>query len=143
MSSARLAAQDLERSQRCIRTIVVDDSPLALRTTCSLVAREKNVQVVGTATNGRAAVTLARTLRPDLVLMNVGMSTMDGIEAISSLAQECPTARVVVVSLHDSPELRRACQRCGACAFLMKTTLPEDLPVVMRHLFGNGKCECI
>ncbi len=134
-------AADMELLQKQIRTIVVDDSPAALRTICSLVARERNMVVVGTATNGDAAVALARSLRPDLVLLDLEMPIMGGIEATSCLARECPATRVVIVTVHDSPELRRVCRERGARGFIAKTALKDDLPVVIRQLFGNGKGE--
>ncbi len=123
-----------------IRTIVVDDSPIALKTMCSLLARHGNLQVIGTATDGNAAVALARSLQPDLVLLDLEMPIMGGIEATSCLARECPTTCVVIVTVHDSPELRRVCQERGARGFIAKTALPDELPTVIHQLFGNGKC---
>lgn len=121
-----------------IRTIVVDDSAAALRAICSEVARQPNLVFVGAATNGREGVALARSLRPDLVLMDLEMPIMGGIEATSRLERDCPTARVVVVTIHDTPELRRLCHERGAGAFIAKDALHDELPVVVRKLFGNG-----
>ncbi len=135
------AVVDMGVLQRHIRTMVVDDSPIALRTICSLVAREQNVVIVGAATNGHAALAMARSLYPDLVLLDLEMPIMGGIEATSCLTRDCPTTRVVIVTVHDSPELRRVCQQRGARGFIAKTALKDELPVILRQLFGNGKCE--
>ncbi len=127
--------------EKAIRAIVVDDSPTALRTICLVLARRQNVEVVGAATHGHAAVALARTLQPDLVLLDLEMPLMGGIEATSRLVRECPAICVVIVTVHDSPELRKVCQERGARGFIAKTALTDELPVVIQQLFGNGKCE--
>ncbi len=135
------AVTDMGLLQKHIRTIVVDDSPIALRTICTLLARDPNMVVIGAATNGHAAVALARSLHPDLVLLDVEMPIMGGIEATSCLTRECPATCVVIVTVHDSPELRRVCQGRGARGFIAKTSLTDELPAVIQQLFGNGKCE--
>ena len=125
--------------RRAIKTIVVDDSPNALRAMCSMVARQPNLSIVGSATNGREALAAARSLRPDLVLLDLEMPVMDGIEAMSRLGRECPTTRVVIVTIHDTPELRRLCCRHGAYGFIAKDALEDELPTVVLRLFGDGE----
>jgi two-component system, NarL family, nitrate/nitrite response regulator NarL len=122
-----------------IRTIVVDDSPPALRAMCSVVARQSNLNFVGAATNGCEAVALARSLRPDLMLLDLEMPVMDGIEALSRLGRECPEVRVVIVTVHDTPELHKLCYERGACGFIPKHVLNDELPVVVLKLFGDGE----
>ncbi len=124
-----------------IRTMVVDDSPAALQTLCSFVERQQNMVVVGAATNGNAAVALARSLHPDLVLLDLEMPIMGGIEATSCLTRECPTTQVVIVTVHDSPELRRVCRERGARGFVAKTALRDDLPAVIQQLFSDGRAD--
>ncbi len=125
--------------RRAIRTIVVDDSPRALRAMCSMVARQPNLSIVGSATNGREALAVARRLRPDLVLLDLEMPVMDGIEATSCLGRECPATRVVIVTIHDTPELRKLCYDRGACGFIAKDALKDKLPAVVLSLFGDGE----
>jgi DNA-binding NarL/FixJ family response regulator len=128
----------VELLQRQIRTIVADDSAIALQTICSVAEREQHLMVIGTAMNGNAALEMVRTLHPDLVLLDVEMPIMSGIEATSCIAREFPETRVVIVTVHDSPELRRVCRERGAHGFITKTALKDELPVVVRQLFGNG-----
>lgn len=116
----------------------MDDSPNALRAMCSTVARQPNLSIVGSATNGREALAVARSLRPDLVLLDLEMPVMDGIEAASCLGRECPATRVVMVTIHDTPELRKLCYDRGACGFIAKHALKDDLPTVVMRLFGSG-----
>jgi DNA-binding NarL/FixJ family response regulator len=131
--AAALAAQ-----RKAITTIVVDDSPRALRAMCSVVARQPNLSLVGAATNGREALTLARSLQPDLVLLDLEMPAMDGVEATSRLGRECPASKVVMVTVHDTPELRKLCRERGAHAFIAKDAFKDELPVVIPRLFGKG-----
>lgn len=121
-----------------IRTIVVDDSATALQTICSVAAREQNLTIVGMATNGNAALEMVRNLHPDLVLLDVEMPIMSGIEATPQIVRDSPATRVVIVTVHDSSELRRVCRERGADAFIAKAALRDELPVVVRELFGNG-----
>ncbi len=120
-----------------IRTIVVDDSPVALRAMCSAVARHKALTFVGAATNGREALVLARSLHPDLVLLDLEMPLMDGIEATALLRRECPLTRVVVMTVHDTPSIRKICLERGASAFIPKEAMNEQLPEVIRTLFPS------
>jgi DNA-binding NarL/FixJ family response regulator len=135
----RDAGTDMTVQKAGIRTIVVDDSPAALRAMCSVVAKQNNLSFVGAATNGREALALARSERPDLVLLDLEMPVMDGIEATSRLGRECPAAHVVIVTVHDTPELRKLCHERGARGFIAKHTLNDALPVVVLQLFGNGE----
>lgn len=127
-----------ELVRRQIRTIVVDDSAIAMQTVCSVAGRAQDLVIVGTATDGNAALEMVRTLRPDLVLLDVEMPVMSGIEATSRIVRESPDTRVVIVTVHDSPELRRVCRERGAHGFIAKTAINDELPVVVRRLFGNG-----
>ncbi len=124
--------------ENAIRTIVVDDSPSALRATCSVVARQPELSLVGTASNGREALDLARAVEPDLVLLDLEMPVMDGIEAAAHLHREHPALRVVIVTVHDTPELRRLCRERGARGFIVKDSLNDELPKVLQDLPGRA-----
>lgn len=119
-----------------IRTMVVDDSPVALRAMCSAVARQRTLIFVGAAKNGLEALELARSVHPDLVLLDLEMPLMDGIEATTRLRSECPATRVVVVTVHNTPEMRRLCLERGACAFIAKETMNDELPKIIKTLFS-------
>ncbi len=104
---------------------------------CSVVARQPTLSIVGSATNGREALAVARSLRPDLVLLDLEMPVMDGLEAMARLGRECPGTRVVIVTIHDTPELRRLCCRQGAYGFIAKDALEDELPTVVMSLLGS------
>jgi DNA-binding NarL/FixJ family response regulator len=104
---------------------------------CSVVARQPNLRLVGAATNGREALELARRLRPDLVLLDLEMPVMDGLEATYCLGRECPATRVIAVTVHDTPELRKLCLGRGACGFIAKDALERELFTVVLGVFGR------
>lgn len=124
-----------------IRTLVVDDSPVALDAICSFLKLE-DIHVVGTAADGREALLAARALRPELVLMDVQMPVMNGIEAASQLIQELPATRVIMVTVHDTPEVQRACLECGAHGFVAKQRLDGELPPLLQRIFGGQLSTC-
>ena len=124
------------RSHEDIRTMVVDDSPVALRAMCSAVARQRSLKFVGSATNGKAALELARSVHPDLVLLDLEMPLMDGIEATTRFRLECPATRVVILTVHNTPEMRKLCLERGASAFIPKEAMNDELPKVIKDLFA-------
>ncbi len=103
-----------------IRTIVVDDSPAALHAISALVARQVNLVFVGAAANGHEALALARNVHPDLVLLDLAMPIMGGFDVLPILERDHPATRVVIVTAHDTPELRRLCLERGAAGFVAK-----------------------
>ena len=122
---------------RQISTLVVEDSPAVLRAICSFLLDQPNLKVVATARDGEEAVALAERLRPELVLMDVEMPRMDGIEATLQLGKQSPATRVVIVTAFDTPELRQACLKSGACGFIRKKELRRKLPPLVRQVFGE------
>lgn len=122
-----------------IRTLVVDDSSVALSAMCSVVARQPNLTFVGAARNGLEALALAKTTHPDLVLLDLEMPVMGGIEATSCLTQDCPDTRVIVVTVHNTPRVRSLCYDSGASGFIAKECLNDELPTVVSRLFGSGE----
>jgi len=103
-----------------IRVLLVDDHELYAETLDLLLSDDERIEVVGHAEDGAQAVELALRLRPDVVLMDVHMPHVDGIEATVSLRSELPDARVVMLSSSAAAEdLERACA-AGASAYLTK-----------------------
>lgn len=123
--------------EKSVRTLVVDDSPIALRSICSVLQELPLIKVVGTAGDGRQAVALASALRPDLVLLDVQMPVMTGVEAVPRLLHELPGTRVVMVTVHDTPEIRQACIECGAHGFIAKEHVDRELPSLLMQMFNQ------
>jgi DNA-binding NarL/FixJ family response regulator len=115
-----------------IRVLLVDDEPL-LRMAFSMVLEAQNdMEAVGEAGDGTAAVRLTRELRPDVVLMDVRMPGMDGIEATERIVAQCPEAKVLILTTFDLDEYAFAGLRAGASGFLLKNALPQELLAAIR-----------
>ena len=119
-----------------VRTLVVDDSPVALHSICSVLRDLPGIKVVGTAGDGREAVALALALKPDLVLLDVQMPLVSGLEAVPQLRHDLPQARIVMVTVHDTPEVRQACNERGAHGFVAKEHVDEELPPLLLQMFN-------
>jgi DNA-binding NarL/FixJ family response regulator len=113
---------------RRIRVMVVDDQELVRAGFCSLLASDDELTLVGQASNGREAVDIAAAARPDVVLMDIRMPTMDGIEATRRLlATDGDTPAVLVLTTFDLDEYVYDALRAGASGFLLKDTPPAQL----------------
>jgi len=122
-----------------IRTVIVDDQPLARAGLRAMLDHAPDVVVVGEAGDGRQAVTLARTERPDVVLMDVRMPVMDGIEATRQITSEpgSDEVRVLILTTFDLDESVYAALRAGASGFLLKDVPPERLFEAIRVVAGG------
>lgn len=108
------------------RVLVVDDQEL-VRAGFRMVLERNGLDVVGEAVDGQDAVGLAATLAPDIVLMDVRMPRMDGIEATRRIVGQRPATRVVVLTTFDLDEYVYEAVRAGASGFLLKDISPADL----------------
>ncbi|MCJ7551023.1 MAG: response regulator [Anaerolineae bacterium] len=108
-----------------VRVLVVDDSELVRRTTTRLLTA-LDYTVVGAAEDGLRAVAMAQELRPDLVLMDVEMPELSGIEAAREIQRVCPTP-VILLTVHESQDLIRAARDAGVAAYLTKPLEPREL----------------
>jgi DNA-binding NarL/FixJ family response regulator len=112
-----------------IRVVVADDQALVRKAFVVLLSGEDDIEVVGEAANGAEAVALAASERPDLMLMDVRMPVMDGLEATRRITSDETLAdtRVVILTTFDLDEYVHEALRAGASGFLLKDTLPVDL----------------
>lgn len=124
-------------SQENIRVLLVDDQPL-LRTGFGLIlGAEDDLDVVGEASDGAAAVAMVARERPDVVLMDVRMPVMDGIEATRRIVDEFPETRVIILTTFDLDEYAFNGLTAGASAFLLKDVGPDELVRAVR-LVASG-----
>jgi two-component system vancomycin resistance associated response regulator VraR len=119
-------------SEKRIRTLVVDDSEEYKRYLCAFLETLSNVDVIAKGRSGRDAVALAHEWVPDLILMDVRMTEMTGLEATSQLTRELPDLIVILMSAFEAEGIWRASQQSGAFAFVMKENLTHDLPRVLE-----------
>jgi len=120
-----------------IRLLVVDDQPAVRRGLRVRFHLEPDMQVVGEASSGREALTLAQTLAPDVVLMDIAMPGMDGIEATAALRTIVPQSVVVILSIHTERQTRIRAQAAGAVAFVEKRGTTDTLLAAIRQAAGQ------
>jgi len=107
------------------RTLIVDDSELARRAIRTVLAGSPTFEIVGEATDAETAVAKVRELHPDLVLMDLRMPGLGGLEAIRAIKEQFPAVLVVVLSVSDDPQDFFEAIRCGAQGYLIKNVKPE------------------
>lgn len=117
-----------------IRVVVADDQALVRSGFTMLLSGQPDIDVVGEATNGAEAVALAASARPDVILMDVRMPVMDGLEATRRITAEATlaTTRVVILTTFDLDEYVHEALRAGASGFLLKDAIPTDLLNAVR-----------
>ena len=120
--------------EKGIGVLLVDDRPTVRRGLRMWLEIEPEVSVVGEAADGEEAVSLAEKLRPDVVLMDVKMPGVDGIEATGKLQAVDPCIAVVILSLYDDIDTRARARNAGATAFVAKHRIKPELLVTIRRL---------
>jgi DNA-binding NarL/FixJ family response regulator len=120
---------------RRIRTIVADDVPSMLEATCAVLEFDGLVEIVGRDRDGAEAVRAAAQLDPELVVMDVNMPGMSGLDAASLMSLRFPGTRIMLMSGEESPEIRCESQACGADAFVFKLGFQQEYASLLRKMF--------
>jgi DNA-binding NarL/FixJ family response regulator len=110
-----------------LRILIADDHPGVRRSLRSLVQSHIEWEVCGEAADGRDAVEEAKRLKPDIILLDVSMPRMNGIEATSLIRKEVPQSEILIVSQHESPEIARLAIEAGAQGYVPKSEICSAL----------------
>lgn len=110
-----------------IRLLLVDDHPVVREGLRSCLAMHPRLQVIGEAASGEEALRLAERLNPDLVLMDINLPGMTGLEATTRLRKVAPAAKVLILSVHDRREYISQVPHCGARGYVLKDASPAEL----------------
>ncbi|HWS97357.1 MAG TPA: response regulator transcription factor [Candidatus Methylomirabilis sp.] len=123
---------------RKIRILLADDHQLMRSGIRLMLERETDLSVVGEANDGREAVALAKSLRPDVVVMDIGMANLNGIEAAQQMTGDSPEIAVVMLSMHSDESYVLRALKAGARGYLLKDSAEADL-IKAVHAVAGGK----
>jgi DNA-binding NarL/FixJ family response regulator len=120
-----------------IRILLADDHALLRQGTAELLRREPDLQMVGEAGDGQRAIELTEKLQPDLVIMDVRMPVLSGIEATRRIHQSAPGVRVLVLTAHDDLQYVFSLLQTGASGYLLKTAPISDLASAIHRIYAG------
>ena len=120
--------------ERIVRVAIADDQPRFRQSLRLILGRQPDLKVVAEADNGQSAIEMVELHKPDVVLMDISMPVLNGIEATRIIMSRFPETRVIILSMHqDQSFSAQACQ-AGACRYLCKDCSPQDiLDAVLGH----------
>jgi DNA-binding NarL/FixJ family response regulator len=110
-----------------IRLIVADDHPILRAGLKGLLNADPGIEVIGEADDGEQTVALTATCQPDLVLMDIHMPRLDGVQATRKILEQSPTTRVLILSMHEDREMLQECLRAGASGYVIKRAAEAEL----------------
>jgi DNA-binding NarL/FixJ family response regulator len=132
-------AEEVTLSNSRIRILITDDHPVVRAGLGSVIAQQADMEVVGEAENGQHAVELFRQLQPDVVLMDLRMPVMGGVEATRAITAEDPSARVLALTTYEGDaDIFRALE-AGACGYLLKDMLISEAITAIRAVYGGAR----
>jgi DNA-binding NarL/FixJ family response regulator len=117
-----------------LRILIVDDHAVVRRGVRSLLESQEGWEIVGEATTGREAVDLARRLQPDIVVMDLSLPELNGLDATRQILKDSPRSEIVVLTMHHSEELARDVLQAGARGYVLKSDADQSLIAAIESL---------
>lgn len=121
-----------------MRVLIADDHQLMVQGTKQALEAAGGFEIVGEASNGAQVLPLVRRLKPDLVLLDMRMPQMDGLQCLAKIRKEFPDMKVAMLSVSQDPELIQTALKRGANAYIVKTVDPQDLPGALRQAMDGN-----
>ena len=122
-----------------IRLLLVEDQPLLRAGLARILAEDPSIELVGEAGDGREAVRLAAELKPDLVMMDIRMPQMDGVEATRQVIAERQETKVLILTAFETDSLVLQALKAGASGYLLKDAYPEDITAAIVTVMAGGR----
>ncbi|MEP0232066.1 response regulator transcription factor [Roseibium sp.] len=123
---------------RPIRVLLADDHELVRDGIRARLAQTETLEVVGEATNGREAVEQVEALRPDIILMDVSMPIMNGLDAANEIRKRFPETSILVLSIYDNPEYVRGVVQAGARGYILKDISAKEMLTAITSVASGG-----
>jgi DNA-binding NarL/FixJ family response regulator len=121
-----------------IKVLIVDDQELITASLAIVLGGEADIEIVGTAENGKVALELTKQLSPDVVLMDIHMPQMNGVEATGEIKRQFPSVKVMILTTFEELEYVRDALAAGAEGYLLKAIHPKDLAAGIRLVHHGG-----
>jgi len=115
-----------------IRVLLADDHTIVRKGLCALLEEETDLVVAGEAEDGREALDKAFSLEPDVVVMDIGMPSLNGLEAVKAIKRGRPEMKVLILTMHDNEEYIYEALKNGVSGYLLKKSAPRDLVAAIR-----------
>jgi DNA-binding NarL/FixJ family response regulator len=122
-----------------IKILTVDDHPLLRQGIAAVIQGEKDMLIVGEAANGREAIEMFRSQRPDVTLMDLQMPDLNGIDAITIIRQEHPQARIIVLTTYEGDVLARRALKAGVAGYILKDMIRTELLEAIRLVHAGRR----
>jgi DNA-binding NarL/FixJ family response regulator len=120
-----------------VRVLVVEDFAPFREFICSILVKRPNLEVICEVSDGQEAVQKAEELKPDLILLDIGLPTFNGIEAAQQIRRVAPESKIIFVTQESSPELVQAALSLGAWGYVAKTRAASDLLAAIEAVLGG------
>lgn len=120
------------------RVLIVDDHPFMRRGVQSILHTAPEWELCGEADNGNDAIRLSESLNPEVIIMDISMPGLNGIEATRAIHQSHPDTKVILLTLHEAGELVKSAFRAGARGYILKVDAEKELLKALRVVIGEG-----
>jgi DNA-binding NarL/FixJ family response regulator len=128
---------ELKSSTKSIHVLLADDHTLVRAGIRALLEKLPGVTVAGEASDGREVIDLIKAHQPDVVLMDISMPGLNGLQALAHITQDFPEVRVIILSMHHNDEYVMQALKSGASGYLLKRAATAELPVALKNVIGG------
>jgi len=127
---------------KSIRVLIVDDHPMVAEGLQSILESYDDIEVIGSLSNGREAVERAADLAPDVILMDLNMPDLGGLSATEILLERAPATRIIILTMHDSPEYISSALNHGAMGYILKDVPTDEIKQAIDAVMLGNKYLC-
>ncbi len=125
-----------------IRVLIVDDHQVVIDGFLARLELEPDIEVIGTASNGMEAIEIAKHLQPDVILMDISMPIMNGIEATGIIKEELPDSKILMLTMHDNREYIMKVMQAGAVGYMLKEISAEKMVQAIKTVNQGSTYFC-
>ena len=131
-------SSNLNNSAKCIRVLLADDHTLVRAGIRALLEKLPGVEAAGEASDGREVIGLIKAQQPDVVLMDISMPGLNGLQALARITRDFPPVRVIILSMHHNDEYVLQALKSGASGYLLKRAATAEVAAALKTVLGGG-----